>query len=76
MKFRYYFLIIFLTFICNSSFSDEKKDFQNYEDHKSQLIKKKLLTNSFSKCEEYENNSSVELFLNCKKNNNKTKNKK
>ena len=34
------------------------------------LIKKKLLFNSFDKCEEYINNSSVELILNC---NHKTK---
>jgi hypothetical protein len=35
------------------------------EDLKKNLIKNKLLLNSFGKCEEYINRSSVELFLNC-----------
>ena len=42
------------------------------EDLKKNLIKNKLLLNSFGKCEEYINRSSVELFLNC---NSKFKNK-
>ena len=29
------------------------------------LIEKKLLLSSFQKCEEYINETSVELFLNC-----------
>ena len=39
------------------------------------LIEKKLLLNSFKKCEEYINETSVELFLNCsdKKKSNKKK---
>ena len=45
-------------------------EIENYNIHKQKLIKKKLLFNSFDKCEEYTNNSSVELFLNC---NHKTK---
>ena len=40
-------------------------DIKNYDIHKQKLIKRKLLLNSFEKCEEYINNSSVELFLNC-----------
>ena len=42
----------------------EKKEF-NYEQHKEKLIEKKLLLNSFKNCEEYINETSVELFLNC-----------
>ena len=45
-------------------------DIENYNIHKQKLIKKKLLFNSFDKCEEYINNSSLEQFLNC---NHKTK---
>ena len=39
------------------------------------LYEKKLLLNSFKKCEEYINETSVELFLNCsdKKKSNKNK---
>ena len=59
------FFIIFL--LCSlgykNTFSEEKKF--NYDQHKKQLIKKKLLLNSFKKCEEYINETSVELFLNC-----------
>ena len=32
---------------------------------KKYLLKKNLLLNSFKKCEEYINETSVELFLNC-----------
>ena len=42
----------------------EEKEF-NYEQHKEKLIEKKLLLNSFKNCEEYINETSVELFLNC-----------
>ena len=45
------------------SYSEEKKF--NYDQHKEKLIEKKLLLNSFKKCEEYINETSVELFLNC-----------
>ena len=41
----------------------EEKEF-NYEQHKEKLIEKKLLLNSFKKCEEYINETSIELFLN------------
>ena len=45
----------------------------NYEQHKEKLIEKKLLLNSFKKCEEYINETSVELFLNCSDKNEKKK---
>ena len=41
---------------------DRKK---KYEVYKNNLIKRKLLLESYERCEEYINNSSVELFLNC-----------
>ena len=53
------------------TYSKEKKF--NYEQHKKILIEKKLLLNSFKKCEEYINETSVELFLNCSDKNNKKK---
>ena len=40
---------------------------------KKYLLKKKLLLNSFKKFEEYINETSVELFLNCSDENNKKK---
>ena len=61
------FLICFL--FCKTTYSEEKKF--NYEDHKEKLIEKKLLLNSFKKCEEYINETSVELFLNCSDKNKK-----
>ena len=36
-----------------------------FEDLKRNLIENNLLLNSYDKCEEYINKSSVELFLNC-----------
>ena len=57
------FFIISYTFL---TYADRSNlDIENYNIHKQKLIKKKLLFNSFDKCEEYINNSSVELFLNC-----------
>ena len=58
-------LIIFLMFLFSYkiTYSEEKKF--NYDHHKKILIEKKLLLNSFKKCEEYINETSVELFLNC-----------
>ena len=43
-------------------YSEEKKF--NYDKHKKKLIEKKMLLNSLKKCEEYFNETSVELFLN------------
>ena len=63
------FLICFLFF--KTTYSEEKKF--NYEEHKEKLIEKKLLLNSFKKCEEYINETSVELFLNCSDKNEKKK---
>ena len=59
------FCIFFLlcSFLYKMSYSEEKKF--NYDQHKEKLIEKKLLLNSFKKCEEYINETSVELFLNC-----------
>ena len=61
--------VIFIFFIISNTsltYADtNNNDIKNYDIHKQKLIKKKLLLNSFEKCEEYSNNSSVELFLNC-----------
>ena len=61
--------VIFIFFIISNTsltYADtNNNDIKNYDIHKQKLIKKKLLLNSFEKCEEYINNSSVELFLNC-----------
>ena len=58
-------LIIFLMFLFSYkiTYSEEKKF--NYDHYKKILIEKKLLLNSFKKCEEYINETSIELFLNC-----------
>ena len=66
-------LLLMLLFSYKITFSEEKKF--NYDHHKKILIEKKLLFNSFKKCEEYMNETSVELFLNCsdKKKSNKKK---
>ena len=61
--------VIFIFFIISNTsltYADtNNNDIKNYDIHKQKLIKKKLLLNSSEKCEEYINNSSVELFLNC-----------
>ena len=61
--------VIFIFFIISNTsltYADtNNNDIKNYDIHKQKLIKKKLLLNSFEKCDEYINNSSVELFLNC-----------
>ena len=64
-------LICIIFIILNTSliYADAAdNDINNYDIHKQKLIKRKLLLNSFEKCEEYINNSSVELFLNCNDN--------
>ena len=64
-------LIFFIISYISLTYADRSNlEIENYNIHKQKLIKKKLLFNSFDKCEEYINNSSVELFLNC---NHKTK---
>ena len=68
----YIFFIILNTSLIYADTTDN--DIKNYDIHKKKLIKRKLLLNSFQKCEEYINNSSVELFLNC--NGNKLNKKK
>ena len=68
------FILLFL-FMClfynKTTFPEEKKF--NYNQHKKQLIEKKLLLNSFKKFEEYINKTSVELFLHCSDKNEKKK---
>ena len=68
----YIFFIILNSSLIYADTTDN--DIKNYDIHKKKLIKRKLLLNSFEKCEEYINNSSVELFLNC--NGNKLNKKK
>ena len=63
--------LLLCSFLCKTTYSDEKKF--NYDQHKEKLIEKKLLLNSFKKCEEYINETSVELFLNCSDKNDKEK---
>ena len=64
-------LIFFIISDTSMTYADRSNlDIENYNIHKQKLIKKKLLFNSFGKCEKYIKNSSVELFLNC---NHKTK---
>ena len=58
-------VLLILIFVLQSfPLLSEEKNF-SYDQHKKQLIEKKLLLNSFKKCEEYINETSVELFLNC-----------
>ena len=66
-------VLLILIFVLQSFplLSKEKKF--NYEQLKEKLIEKKLLLNSFKKCEEYINETSVELFLNCSDKNDKKK---
>ena len=69
-KLKLCFIIFLLcSLVYKNTYSEEKKF--NYEQHKEKLIKKKLLLNSFKKCEEYINETSVELFLNCSDKNKK-----
>ena len=65
------FIIIIFLLHSFPLLSEEKK--LNYEEYKEKLIEKKLLLNSFKKCEEYINETSVELFLNCSDKNEKKK---
>ena len=57
------FFIILNTSLIYADATDN--NINNYDTYKQKLIKRKLLLNSFKKCDEYINNSSVELFLNC-----------
>ena len=69
---KLFLIILFMCLISNKITYSEEKRF-NYDQHKKQLIKKKLLLNSLKKCEEYINETSVELFLNCSDKNEKKK---
>ena len=68
-------LIILSIFLYSYKITYSKEKKFNYDHHKKILIEKKLLLNSFKNCEEYINETSVELFLNCsdKKKSNKKK---
>ena len=66
------FLITVILLLQSLPLLSEEEKF-NYDQHKQKLIKKKLLLNSFKKCEEYINETSVELFLNCNDKNEKKK---
>ena len=65
--------IIFLMFLFSYKITYSEEIKFNYDQHKKILIEKKLLFNSFKKCEEYINETSVELFLNCSDKNEKKK---
>ena len=67
----FFMSLVLCSFFYKTTYSEEKKF--NYDQLKEQLIKKKLLLNSFKKCEEYINETSVELFLNCSDKNKKNK---
>ena len=67
----FFMILVLCSFFYKTTYSEEKKF--NYDQLKEQLIKKKLLLNSFKKCEEYINETSVELFLNCSDKNKKNK---
>ena len=67
---KLFFMSLLLCFIFYKTTYSEEKKF-NYDQHKEKLIEKKLLLNSFKKCEEYINETSVELFLNCSDKNKK-----
>ena len=69
---KLFLIILFMCLISNKITYSEEKRF-NYDQHKKQLLKKKLLLNSLKKCEEYINETSVELFLNCSDKNEKKK---
>tara|TARA_B100000989_G_scaffold276312_1_gene236508 strand:- start:241 stop:465 length:225 start_codon:yes stop_codon:yes gene_type:complete len=70
--FKLFLIILFMCLFSNKITYSEEKKF-NYDQHKKQLIEKKLLLNSFKNCEEYINETSVELFLNCSDKNEKKK---
>ena len=55
-------MLLFFLSSKNVFANDTKVEF---EDLKRNLIENNLLLNSYDKCEEYINKSSVELFLNC-----------
>ena len=71
-EFKLFFISLLLSSLFHKTTYSEEKKF-NYDQHKEKLIEKKLLLNSFKKCEEYINETSVELFLNCSDKNDKKK---
>ena len=66
IKTNIFISLIYLILNLSISYADySDKDKKKYEVYKNNLIKRKLLLESYERCEEYINNSSVELFLNC-----------
>ena len=66
IKTNIFISLIYLFLNLSISYADySDKDKNKYEVYKNNLIKKKLLLESYERCEENINNSSVELFLNC-----------
>ena len=75
IKFNIIILLIYLFLNFSISYADyPDRNKKKYEVYKNNLIKRKLLLESYEKCEEYINNSSVELFLNCSDKDMKIKN--
>ena len=67
IKTNIFISLIYLILNLSISYADySDKDKKKYEVYKNNLIKRKLLLESYERCEEYINNSSVELFLNCR----------
>ena len=58
------FIYLFLNYSISCAYNSDRNK-KNNEIYKNNLIKRKLLLESYERCEEYINNSSVELFLNC-----------
>ena len=66
IKTNIFISLIYLILNLSISYADySDNDKKKYEVYKNNLIKRKLLLESYERCEEYINNSSVELFLNC-----------
>ena len=75
IKTNIFISLIYLILNLSISYADySDKDKKKYEVYKNNLIKRKLLLEAYEKCEEYINNSSVELFLDCSDKDMKIKN--
>ena len=67
IKSNIFILLIYLFLKLSISYADySDMNKKKYEVYKNNLIKRKLLLEAYEKCEEYINNSSVELFLDCR----------
>ena len=75
IKSNIFILLIYLFLKLSISYADySDMNKKKYEVYKNNLIKRKLLLEAYEKCEEYINNSSVELFLDCSDKDMKIKN--